>query len=209
MLGAMRTGLDPDSARWLEELRDQGPLREQAQAKLHALLLRAARAEAFRRRATLPADVAGDLDDLCLQAANDSVMAVLAKLDEYRGASRFTTWVYKFAVLEVSVRLRRRAWSTRRVALDEVSWGRLVDPTRGPEHSVEHDELLAAVRQLVDSTLTENQRRVFLAVVGEEIPIDVIAERTGSSRGAVYKALHDARRRLQAGLAAVGHRRAE
>jgi RNA polymerase sigma-70 factor (ECF subfamily) len=209
MLNSMTTELDDDSARWLEELRSQGPLRGQAHSRLHEILHRVTRAEAFRRRDTLPPDVAGDLDDLCLQAANDAVVAVLGKLDGFRGASRFTTWAYKFALLEVSVRLRRRAWSRRRVALDEVSWGHLVDPAHGPERSVEHEELLSTVRQLVESTLTENQRRVFLAVVSEEIPIDVIAERTGSSRGAVYKALHDARRRLRTAMTVVGHRGAK
>jgi len=173
------------------------------------MLLRAARAEAFRRRDFLPADLVGDLDDLCLQAANDALVAVLGKLDGFRGASRFTTWAYKFALLEVSVRLRRRAWIKRRVALDDVSWGRLADPAQGPDRSVEHDEFLLAVRNLVDATLTENQRRVFLAVVAEEIPIDVIAERMGGSRGAVYKMLHDARRKLRAAMARVGHVEAE
>lgn len=200
----MATALDADSARWLAELGDPGPAREQALARLHAMLLGVTRAEAARRRGSLPGDIAGDLDDLCLQAANDAALAVLRKLDGFRGASRFTTWAYKFAVLEVSVRLRRRAWSTRRVALDDVSWGRLADPAQGPERPIEQRELLAGVRRLVETTLTEHQRRVFLAVVGEEIPIDVIAERTGGSRGAVYKTLHDARRKLRDAVAASG-----
>lgn len=87
------------------------------------------------------------------------------------------------------------------MALDEVSWERLVEPARGPDRSLEERELLASVRTLVETTLTEHQRRVFLAVVAEEIPIDVVAEAMGSSRGAVYKTLHDARRRLRAALA--------
>jgi len=91
--------------------------------------------------------------------------------------------------------------------------GLQVRPARGlgaaPAARLEHEELLSTVRQLVESTLTENQRRVFLAVVSEEIPIDVIAERTGSSRGAVYKALHDARRRLRTAMTVVGHRGAK
>jgi RNA polymerase sigma-70 factor (ECF subfamily) len=201
--------LDPDSARWLAELRGQGPIREQAVARLHDLLHGVARAEAARRRGSLPRDIAGDLDDLCLQAANDAAVAVMRKLDGFRGASRFTTWAYKFAVLEVSVRLRRRAWSARRVALNEVSWGRLADPAQGPERSLEQRELVTMVRRLAETTLTEHQRRVFLAVVGEEIPIDVIAERTGSSRGAVYKTLHDARRRLRDALVGSGLLEAE
>jgi len=205
----MATLLDSDSARWLTELRSRGSVREQALGRLHAMLLGVARAEAARRRGSLPSDIAGDLDDLCLQAANDAAVAVLRKLDSFRGASRFTTWAYKFAVLEVSVRLRRRSWSTRRVALDEASWGRLQEPSQGPERSLEEQELLAAVKNLVETTLTEHQRRVFLAVVGEEIPIDVIAERSGSSRGAVYKTLHDARRKLRDAMTTSGLLEAE
>ena len=65
--------------------------------------------------------------------------------------------------------------------------------------------MLNAVRKAVGETLTEHQRRVFLAAVAEEVPIDVIAERIGSSRGAVYKVVHDARRKLRAALATAGH----
>ena len=173
------------------------------------MLLGIARAEANRRRPSLRSDVAADLDDLCEQAANDALAAIARKLAEFRGASRFTTWAYKFAVLEVSVRLRRRAWSTRRVALDESSWGRLADPAQDVQRSLEQREMLAAVRKAVEETLTEHQRRVFLAAVAEEIPIDVLAERTGSTRGAIYKVVHDARRKLRSALETAGLREAE
>jgi RNA polymerase sigma-70 factor (ECF subfamily) len=205
----MATELDSESARWVAELRGDGPLHERALARLHSMLHGVARAEAARRRGSLPGDLAGDLDHLCLQAANDAAIAVLRKLDGFRGASRFTTWAYKFAILEVSSRLRRRSWSARRVDLDEVSWGRLADPAEGPERSIEQRQLVAAVRRMVETTLTDHQRHVFLAVVGEEIPIDVIAERAGSTRGAVYKTLHDARRKLRDAMAASGLLEAE
>src|SRR5690242_20138060 len=157
------------------------------------MLLRFARAEANRRRGSLPVEVAADLEDLCTQAANDALAAILRKLDGFRGDSRFTTWAFKFAVLEVSVRLRRRAWSSKRVQLDDAAWGLLADPAGDVQRSFRQRELLNAVRKAAEETLTEHQRRVFFAVVGEEIPIDVIAEHLGSTRGAVYKILHDAR----------------
>jgi len=200
---------DDDSARWLADLRDAGAVRERALARLHAMLLGVARAEAFRRRSSLPTDVAADIDDLSLQAAHDAMTAILAKLDLFRGESRFTTWAYKFAVLEVSVRLRRRAWSTRRVALDDASWGRLAETAPDAERRVEQKLLLEEVRKLVTTTLTDKQRSIFLAVVAEEVPIDVLAERTGTTRGAVYKMLHDARRKLRESLALSGHLEAE
>ena len=198
------TPLDEESRRWLEHLRTHDATRNKALARLHAMLLRVSRAEANRRRGSLPSEVLADVDDLCTQAANDALAAILRKLDSFRGASRFTTWVYKFAVLEVSVRLRRRAWSTRRVALDEAAWGRLADPAEDVQRSFLHREMLMAVRKAVGETLTDHQRRVFLAAVAEEVPIDVIAERIGSTRGAVYKVVHDARRKLRAALATAG-----
>jgi RNA polymerase sigma-70 factor, ECF subfamily len=204
-----RPPLDEESRRWLEELQGDDAVRDSALRRLHTTLLGIARAEAHRRRSTLPSDVTADLDDLCAQAANDAVAAIVRKLDDFRGASRFTTWAYKFAVFEVSVRLRRRAWSTRRVAMDDSSWGRLADSTQDVPGSLERREMLGVVRKTIEETLTEHQRRVFLAAVVEEIPIDVIAERLGSSRGAIYKVVHDARRKLRAALQAAGLREAE
>ena len=201
--------LDETSRRWLEELRSSGTVRDDALRRLHAVLLGIARAEAHRRRWTLPSDVAADLDDLCAQAANDALAAIVRKLDDFRGASRFTTWAYKFAVFEVSVRLRRRAWSTRRIALDETAWGRLADAAQDVQGSLERRETLGVVRKAIEETLTEHQRRVFLAAVVEEIPIDVVAERLDSSRGAIYKVVHDARRKLRAALETAGLREAE
>src|SRR5262245_58463529 len=201
----MSLQLDAESSRWIETLRGEPSVRQAAVARLHTMLHGVARAEAYRRRGSLPADVAGDLDDLCLQAANDAVSAVVRKLDEFRGASRFTTWAYKFAVLEISVRLRRRVWNTRRVDLDQAAWGRREDSVPTADRDLEHREFVSAVRNAVETTLTEYQRRVFLAVVAEEVPIDVVAERAGTTRGAVYKVLHDARRKLREVLRSTGH----
>jgi len=205
----MTTGFDAESTRWLTELRSRGTVQEQALRRLHDMLHGVARAEAARRRGSLPADVLADFDDLCLQAANDAAIAILDKLDTFRGASLFTTWAYKFAVLEVSVRLRRKAWSKRRVELTEASWERLVGPSQDPGRALHARQLLSEVRKLVDTTLTEQQRRIFLSVVVEEVPIDVIAERTGSTRGALYKMLHDARRKIRDALTTSGLLEAE
>src|SRR5687767_10128159 len=109
--------MDPQSA-WIDALRGDGPDHLDAVARLHALLLRAARFEVSRRAPSHPFVRGGDLDDLANQAADDALIAVLAKLDTYRGTCRFTTWAYKFALLEAAVRLRRRAWQGREVVLD-------------------------------------------------------------------------------------------
>lgn len=197
--------LDPESRRWLDDLRSPNPRRQAAVQALFDMLHRATRHEAFRRRDSLPDRVRGDLDDLASQAAGDAVAAVLRKLDDYRGASRFTTWAYKFAILEISAALRREAWRGRSITIDDWAWDRLTDPAPvDPQTQTEIRELLAAIERSVASDLTSRQRDVFVAVVILEVPIDVVADRDGSSRGAVYKVLHDARRKLRAGLIQQG-----
>lgn len=171
---------------------------------LHALLLRGAHHELRRRRDQL-ADVGrGELDDLATQAADDAVTAILAKLDTFRGASRFMTWAYKFVLLEAGVKARRRAWHGREVVLDDESWRRLADGAAGTQRSVEDAELLRALVAAM-SELTPHQRDVFTALALNGVPIDVLAERLDSNRGALYKTLHDARRKLRATLVAAGH----
>jgi RNA polymerase sigma-70 factor (ECF subfamily) len=188
----------------VEELRPGAPGREHAISALHELLLRAARFELLRRRAALSHVRGEELDDLATQAADDALMAVLAKLDDYRGASRFTTWAYKFALLEAGVRLRRRAWQGREVVLDPVDWPRFADGGSSAQHRLEQSELLDALRTAVAGALTPHQREVFVALALNEVPIDVLAERLGTTRGALYKTLHDARRKLRRELAAAG-----
>jgi len=155
---------DPESAAWLDELGAGGAVRERALARLHNLLLGVARAEAFRRRSSLPDGVIADLDSLCMQAAADALRAITDKLDVFRGGSRFTTWAYKFAILEISMCLRRSAWHERRIELDDAAWERLSDPAADAQQWLEHQELVAALRSAVANTLTRRQREVFLAV---------------------------------------------
>src|SRR3954447_5487552 len=182
--------VDADSASWLRELRS--PLdRDAAIARLHDLLLRGARFEINRRRS-------GWRDDLAHQAADDAVTAILAKLDDYRGASRFTTWAYKFVLLEVGVKLRRRAWEGREIPLEDDAIEAL------PSRLAETNELLGAIRDGIRSALTPHQREVLVAITLNDVPIDVLADRLGTTRGALYKTLHDARHKLRGDLAARG-----
>lgn len=197
--------LDLASNDWLRRLRAVDAERDDALAELHQLLVRVAHAEARRRRSALPDAVVADLDDLCLQAADDALVSITAKLDEFAGRSRFTTWAIKFAIFEISTRLRRHAWLGRTVQLEDEGWSRLPDAsaTTGQQRA-EQRELLAELRRAVDEVLTPRQRDVFVAAAVQEVPIDVLAERLGSKRGAVYKTLHDARRKLRGALADAG-----
>ena len=192
--------LDPESRDWLVSLRAEGPVRDAGIARLHALLLRAARFEVARRRAGLPQLRGNELDDIACQAADDALVSVLARLDDYRGASRFTTWVYKFALYEAAAKLRRRAWQGREVPLEPEGWEFFTDGGLGPEAEVEQRELLAAIQHAIQHGLTPHQRTVLIALAVNGVPIDVLAERLGTTRGALYKTLHDARRRLRTRL---------
>jgi RNA polymerase sigma-70 factor, ECF subfamily len=198
-------GRRADSRAWLDALRSTGPARDEAVEALHALLLRGARFEVSRRRAALPSWSGDALDDLAVQSADDALVAVLAKLDQFAGRSRFTTWAYKFVVLEAAVKLRRRPWHGRELPLEPERWPAFADAGPSPSADVEERELLAAVRRAMAETLTAHQRDVLVAVALNGVPIDVLAERLGTTRGALYKTIHDARRKLRGRLAADGH----
>jgi len=193
-----------DSDAWLRALRQPGAERDRAIARLHELLLRAARFEVSRRRAALSHVRGEELDDLALQAADDAIVAVLGKLDDYRGASRFTTWAYKFALLEAGVRLRRRAWQEREVVLEPEVWPLVADAGQGPQGQAEANELMSAITDSIDCCLTEHQREVLVALALNGVPLDVLSDRLNTTRGALYKTLHDARRKLRAELATRG-----
>ncbi len=191
----------PASREWLDALRDSGPIHEAAVERLHRLLLRAARFEVGRRRAALPHLRGEALEDIAMQSADDALVAVLAKLDDFRGESRFTTWAYKFALLEAAVRLRRLSWQEREVPLEPDSWEHFATIRSSPQASAEMRELLDALQVAVNERLTPHQREVLVAITISGVPIDVLAERLGTTRGALYKTLHDARQKLRRCLA--------
>jgi RNA polymerase sigma-70 factor (ECF subfamily) len=195
---------DAESRQWLRCLRADGDVRQEALARLHAFLLRAARYEVARRRATLPHLRGNELDDIACEAADDALMSVLARLDDFRGLSRFTTWVYKFALLEAAVKLRRRAWQAREVPLEPDAWMVFASSGLEPTEDTEQSELLSTLQQGIAETLTPHQRRVLVALALNGVPIDVLAERMNTTRGALYKTLHDARRRLRRHLTEAG-----
>jgi RNA polymerase sigma-70 factor, ECF subfamily len=199
------TGVVGDASRlWLDRLAATGPRREQAVVELHALLLKAARFEVDRRRASLPHLRGGDHEDLAQQSADDALLAVLNKLGEFRGESRFTTWAYKFALLEAAVKVRRRAWQGREIPLEDQAWSVLADGANSAGSRAEDAELFGAIREEIERSLNERQREVLVSVTLNDVPIDVLAERLATTRGALYKTLHDARRKLRDALAQRG-----
>lgn len=202
---AVTRGPDAESRQWLDALSAAGPRHDDALDRLHAILKRAARFEIARRRRELAGSRPGELEDLATQAAADALMAIMRKLDTYRGESRFTTWAYKFALLEAAVKVRTRAWQEREVPLEDDGWAQLADRRAAPDTDAETAELIDAIQRAISEELTPHQRAVLVAITLNDVPIDVLAERLSTTRGALYKTLHDGRKRLRARLAADGH----
>jgi RNA polymerase sigma-70 factor, ECF subfamily len=197
--------LDAESAEWVHALAGTGSRREEATARLHGLLVRIALADAGRRgprlRITGP-----ELEDLAYQAAADALLAITAKLGQFRGESRFTTWAYKFVIFEVSAKLGRHFWRHPGVPFDAEDWDRLPDRFGfEPEREAEWGDLLAALRRAVDTELTPRQREIFVALVLNGVPLDALVVKLASNRNAIYKMLFDARRKLRAALVANGY----
>lgn len=190
---------------WVNDLRGGGEAHHHALGALHTLLRRVARREAARRVGTH--GLAGpELDDLAEQAADDALVSVLRRLEDFRGESRFTTWACKFAVLEVSTKIGRHVWRRDGVQLDAQAWERL--PARlgnGPAQVAEARAMVTCVTRAVQEVLTPHQRRVFAAIVIDGVPLDALATHLNTSRNAIYKTMFDARTKLRRHLEAQGY----
>lgn len=190
-----------DAERWLDPLRASGHAHEDAVRRLHELLVRAARYEVRRRARQFGLLASSELDDLVTQSADDALVAILARLDAFEGRSAFTTWAWKFAIHVAGVAVRRLAWREREVPSSDDAIARLESGTLGPAAAAEqHDDLQRLVAGI--GQLTPRQREVVLALCVSDVPIDVLADRLGSTRGAIYKTLHDARAALRRRLGA-------
>jgi RNA polymerase sigma-70 factor (ECF subfamily) len=200
---------DDVSKAWLEGLQASGAEHDRCIAELHDLLLRVARHETSRRSRSFR--LAGaEFDDVVNQAADDALIAIKAKVSDFRGESRFTTWAYRFVVFEVSTKVGRHVWRNRPAAIDDDAWEQIPDSLgTSPQLAIEQQEALAVLRRAIDDDLTDLQRRVFVAIALNQVPMDAFARELGSNRNAIYKTLFDARRKLRASLAAAGHPRPE
>jgi RNA polymerase sigma-70 factor (ECF subfamily) len=209
---AMDTATGPSSPRgraeplpneeWIARLSLPGPVRDETIARLHDLMVRAASHQVSRM------SDAGRLGavrraEIVQAAADEATVSVLTRLHTFEGRSRFTTWAFKFGILHAGVEVRRTAWNGREVDLGSVHEPSSTDPA--PETYVEVQDLSEAVRRAMDQVLTAHQRRVAMAVLVDEVPLDVLAERLGTTRNSLYKTLHDARKRLRALLTDEGY----
>ncbi|HET8614845.1 MAG TPA: sigma-70 family RNA polymerase sigma factor [Actinomycetales bacterium] len=193
-----RTAVD-----WPAALTAGGACEQQALRELHGLMLRASRHQ-VRRMHGLITDLGPDrCDEIAQTAADEALTVLLTKLHTFEGRSRFTTWAYKFAILQAATEVRRQAWAGREVSLDgTATW---TEPGDGPEGEAVASDLAGAVVRAMELALTGYQRKIAVALLIDLVPIDVLAERLGTTRGALYKTLHLARTRIRAYLRAAGY----
>lgn len=187
---------------WIGRLSATGAVRDEAVTRLHELMLRATRHQ-IARMPEAHALGAVRRDELAHAAADEATVSALGRLHTFEGRSRFTTWAFKFGILSAGVELRRAVWRDRDVRLHDVS-----EPSErsssSPEAYAEARDLATVVREGLIEALTDHQRRVAVALLVDGVPIDVLAERLGSNRNALYKTLHDVRRRLRSHMEAHG-----
>ena len=179
---------------WLR-LHGRESVREEAIFALHESLRREAFFHLRARTARIPDFPRSDLSDLAVQAADDALLSLLRKLDDFRGESQFTTWVKRFAQLEAAVSVRRRMGRERLVE-DPSRLSAVADVCGSAYDRVESQERLAELCGLIAGELTARQRVVLVAVAIDGVPPATLASRLGTTPGAIYKSLHDARRRL-------------
>jgi RNA polymerase sigma-70 factor (ECF subfamily) len=197
---------DPASCRWVEQLHPDHPRHGQAVARLHEVLRRATVHELHRRRGQLPGLAGPEFDDVAQQCADDALVKILARVDEFKGLSRFTTWAYTFAIFEVSSKVARHAWQRHPPSREDLELAEFPDGLiPQPSDQVERREQLAELKKAIDQGLTRRQREVFVAIALNDVPIDVLALELDSNRNALYKNLFDARRKVREALAAAGY----
>jgi RNA polymerase sigma-70 factor (ECF subfamily) len=194
--------LDRESQVWVQALDSIGLRREEAIRRLYTLLYREARFEVRRRAAHLAHPSGGDLDDLAVQAADDAVVAILAKLHHFRGDSLFTTWARRFAQREAPAKLRRRVGRGRELPVELGFEDARIWPARteSPHERCMARESLRTLGRLIAEDLTVRQREVLIAVAIHGVATEDLARRLDTTPGAIYKTVHDARRKLNAGL---------
>lgn len=191
---------------WLAHLRSAGPEQQEAIEDLRRALERAALFYIRRRAPGLKGAATDELESLAQDAAQEATLQVLEKLDSFRGESRFLTWASAIAVGRAMTALRRRLWQD--VSLDRMpnGWQEPADiaiSANGWEHpdlAAERQEMWDVIRDVVARELTQRQRDVLNQLVLNGANAEEVAERLGTSPGALYKMTHDARRKLKAGL---------
>lgn len=195
---------------WLEELTAANNAQSDAIADLRALLVRGALYSLRQTRYRLATWDAEHLRQLAEDSAQEALLAVLQHLHEFRGESRFTTWAFKFVVNKALMCARHESW--KHISLDQMLNEQEVaefpfasqEPEFNPERMAWRTQVWAILREVMETELTTHQRQVLIAVALNDVPLDELADLYHTNRNAIYKTVHDARRKLKARLVAQG-----
>jgi RNA polymerase sigma-70 factor (ECF subfamily) len=196
-----------DNHSWLADLRAEGNRREDAINDLRVIIMRVLPGPLSRYLSP----ESGHFDAFLEDVAQETLLRVLDRLETFQGRSNFTTWVYKIAINIALGELRLRKW--KEFSLDKLEEGQ--DPDQmpseifaaddpNPEMTLEQKEAMSLVQKILREELTPRQRSVMMAVNIQGVPMDVVADRVGSNRNALYKMMHDARLKLKRRLEREG-----
>jgi RNA polymerase sigma-70 factor (ECF subfamily) len=200
---------------WIAALLGPPAVQEPALEELRERLQRGIYYYLSRERSDLQNLAPPDLRQMADDLAQDAVLRVLENLDSFRGDSRFTTWATKIAVRVAISDLRRARYKDFRLeeltADDDMlplnaASGGTFPPTAAltPEAETERADVMAQIDTALREALTERQYQALEAVVLQGVPQEIVAERLGTNRNALYKLVHDARRKLRAHLESQG-----
>ena len=202
---------------WLDDLGASGAVQEAAITDLRNLLLRTVLFFFSRNLGDFGGLARDEILHLAEDCTQEALIAMMNHLSDFRGDSRFTTWAYKFAVNTALIAARRERW--KNVSLDHLTFSEdgslsewmLQDKSPGlaPDQSTMQVEVLEIIREVIEHDLTEKQRHILIMMVFNEVPMDELVRQLGTNRNAIYKLLHDARRKLKYGLQARGFEVAE
>lgn len=196
---------------WLEELRGEGELQQNALEDLRKRLHRSIYYYLSQDRSDLRDLAPKELQAMAGDMAQDSVLRVIENLDSFRGESRFTTWANKIAVRLAISTLRRARY--KNFSLDDLTkdgdflsaeTSLTSDAPPNPERAAERDDVMEKINKAMRDALTERQYQALVAVAVDNVPMDVVAERLDTNRNALYKLIHDARRKLKTHLETQG-----
>ncbi len=198
---------------WLRDLRAGGATQEAALRDLRESIVRALRAALGGRQHGKLGD-AEEAGQLAQDCAQEAILLVLDKLGTFRGDSRFTTWVYQIGIRVLLGELRHRRWQELSLDRPGSNDGLPARPIEDrvsatPEQAFHREQIWTVFREVIDKELTARQRAALVAHVFQGEPLDQLAARLATSRDAVYKLIHDARKKLKQCLAARGLAREE
>ena len=197
---------------WLYALRANDGTQDAAIGDLRNLLFRAVLFFFSRNLDDFRGLARNEILQLAEDCTQEALIAVMNHTSDFRGDSKFTTWAYKFAINKALMAARNERW--KGISLDELSFlsnDNLVEwamrdksPVPSSDQSILQAEVIEVIRDVIEYELTEKQRRVLIMMVFNEVPMDEVVRHLGTNRNAIYKMLHDARRKLKFGLQARG-----